>query len=186
MDITSLFSAFGLSASAGLNAYLPLLIVGLTARYTDIITLGKPWDILENPWVLLTVGVLLIVEMTADKIPAVDSMNDIIQTVGRPTAGAVLFAANSGVIGDMSPVVACIAGLLVAGTVHGVKATARPIITGSTMGAGNWAVSLAEDILALIGTILAILLPMLFMMIFVALFMLVVMWWGRQKFKATT
>ena len=62
MDI---FSAFGLSASAGLNAYIPLLIVGLLARYTDTISLSQPWDTLTDPWVLLVLAVLLLVEILA-------------------------------------------------------------------------------------------------------------------------
>ena len=34
--LTGLFSAFGLSASAGLNAYIPLLIIALMARFTHL------------------------------------------------------------------------------------------------------------------------------------------------------
>ena len=79
-----MLSAFGLSAATGLNAYLPLLIVGLLARFTDLVTLKAPWDTLENPWVLGVLAVLLVIEMTVDKIPAVDSVNDVIQTVVRP------------------------------------------------------------------------------------------------------
>jgi hypothetical protein len=49
MDLlTGIFTAFGLSASAGLNAYIPLLIVGLLARYTNLIALNQPWDTLAK------------------------------------------------------------------------------------------------------------------------------------------
>ncbi|HEX7540753.1 MAG TPA: DUF4126 domain-containing protein, partial [Anaerolineales bacterium] len=75
-----IMTAFGLSASAGLNAYIPLLVVGVIAHYTDWIKLNTPYDLLANPWVLIVVGVLLIIEMLADKIPAVNHVNDIIQT----------------------------------------------------------------------------------------------------------
>ncbi len=71
-------AAFGLSAATGLNAYLPLLIVGLLARFTDLITLNAPWNTLENPWVLGVLFVLLVIETVADKVPAVDSINDVI------------------------------------------------------------------------------------------------------------
>ena len=47
--LTGIFTAFGLSASAGLNAYIPLLLVGLLARYTGLIHLNQPWDTLSNP-----------------------------------------------------------------------------------------------------------------------------------------
>ena len=90
-----IMSAFGLSASAGLNAYIPLLAVGGIAHYTDWIKLNPPYDMLANPWVLIVIGVLLIIEMLADKFPAVNHINDAIQTVIRPAAGAIVFAAGS-------------------------------------------------------------------------------------------
>jgi hypothetical protein len=160
--------AIGLSTSAGLNAYLPLLVVGLTARYTNLIRLNGPWDILANGWVLAFLAVLLLIEMIVDKIPAVDTLNDGIQTVGRPLAGAVLFAAGSGMAGELHPVLAVIAGLLIAGTVHAAKTLARPAVTVITGGMGNWLVSLLEDVLSLILAILAILVPLLVLLLIAA------------------
>jgi uncharacterized membrane protein len=181
---SNLATAFGLSSSAGLNAYLPLLVVALTAKYTNLLQLNEPWDVMTNWWVIGTLAVLLIIEMTADKIPAVDSVNDTIQTFGRPVAGAVLFAASSGVVGEIHPVLAFIAGLILAGSVHAVKATARPFVTASTAGTGNWLVSLIEDILALITTIMAILLPIL-MALMIAFVLLLFVWWrSRQRPKS--
>jgi len=154
-------AAFGLSAATGLNAYLPLLIVGLLARYTDLITLSAPWNTLENVWVLGVLAVLLVIEMTADKIPAVDTVNDVVQTVIRPTAGAILFAASGNVISDMSPVLAMICGLLVAGAVHSVKASVRPAITATTAGIGNPVISVLEDVVSGLTALTAVLLPAL-------------------------
>ena len=130
--------AIGLSTSAGLNAYLPLLVVGLAARSTGLIQLNGPWVVLTNGWVLAILAVLLLIEMTVDKIPAVDTLNDGIQTVGRPLAGAILFAAGSGAAGEIHPVPAFIAGLLIAGGVHAAKTIARPVVTVVTGGMGNW------------------------------------------------
>ena len=130
---SNIATAFGLSASAGLNAYLPLLIVALTAKYTDLIKLNEPWDVMTSWWVIGTLAVLLLIEMTVDKIPAVDSVNDAIQTIGRPAAGAILFAASSGVVGDLHPVFAIVAGLLLAGGVHAAKSVARPAVTVTTL-----------------------------------------------------
>ena len=78
--LTSIFSAFGLSASAGLNAYIPLLVIALVARYTELIKLASPWDTLTNPWVIGLLVVLLVIEFFADKAPAVNHINDLIQT----------------------------------------------------------------------------------------------------------
>ena len=47
--LTGIFTAFGLSASAGLNAYIPLLTVALIGRYTNLMQLTPPWDALTNP-----------------------------------------------------------------------------------------------------------------------------------------
>ena len=162
-------SAFGLAAATGLNAYLPLLIVGLMARYTDLVTLRPPFNALENAWVLGVLGVLLLIEMTADKIPAVDSVNDVIQTVIRPAAGAIIFAASANVITEMHPAMALICGLLAASSVHAVKATGRPLITATTAGVGNPIVSTAEDVVAGVTTVVAILVPALAATIIVAL-----------------
>ena len=157
MDI---FSAFGLSASAGLNAYIPLLIVGLLARYTDYIKLTPPWDTLSDPWVLLVLAVLLLVEIIADKIPAVNHANDVVQSFIRPVAGAIVFAASSHIITNVHPVLAMICGLFVAGAVHGAKALAiRPTVTMTTGGTANPVVSTVEDILATVLSIIAVLIP---------------------------
>lgn len=176
-----ILTAFGLSASAGLNAYIPLLIVGVVAHYTDWITLNPPFDLLANPWVLIVVGILLIIEMLADKFPAVNHVNDAIQTVIRPAAGAIVFAASAHVITGLNPVIAIICGLLVAGSVHTVKATVlRPAVTVTTGGAGNIPVSIAEDVVATVLSILSIVLPIL-VAVFVILFVILIVWWLRRR-----
>ena len=148
--LLGIFTAFGLSSSAGLNAYMPLLVVALLARFTDLVTLNPPWNALESWWTIGVLTVLLLIEVVVDKVPAVDSINDVIQTLIRPAAGAVLFAASAGVISDVHPVLALVCGLLVAGGVHAVKATARPLVTGASGGVLNPVVSVIEDILLLL------------------------------------
>jgi len=161
--LTGIFTAFGLSASAGLNAYIPLLVVGLIAHYfPQTLTLTKPWDTLANPWIILFLCVLVIIEMLADKIPAVNHINDLIQTFIRPAAGAIVFAASTNAITNIHPVLALGAGLLVAGTVHIAKAgVVHPIVTATTGGVGNIPVSIVEDITSTALSILAIILPIL-------------------------
>ncbi len=175
--LLGIFSAFGLSASAGLNAYIPLLVIALLARYTNLITLSPPWDTLSSPWVIGLLAVLLAIEFFADKAPAVNHLNDLIQTIVRPAAGAIAFAAAAGVIGDVHPVLALAAGILVAGSVHTIKSVAvRPAITATTGGAGNIPVSIAEDILSTTLSILAVVIPVLIAMV-VILFTSWVIWW---------
>lgn len=166
-------SAFGLSASAGLNAYVPLLIVALMARFTNWIELGETWDALTSWWVIGALVILGVIEFFADKVPAVNHINDIVQTFIRPTAGAVLFAASTDVVTNIHPVIALIAGLLISGGVHAAKSAAlRPVVTATTGGAGNVPVSIAEDVVATALSILAVVIPV----VIAALIVLVTAW----------
>jgi ABC-type Co2+ transport system permease subunit len=180
MDI---FSAFGLSASAGLNAYIPLLVVALLGKFTNIITLSSPWDTLESWWVIGVLVVLSGVEFFADKIPVVNHINDIIQTVIRPVAGAIVFAASAQIITDIHPVLAMVMGLIVAGTVHAVKSLAvRPAVTATTAGVGNVPVSIAEDVISTLLSIIAAITPVLIAVLLVLGGALLILWiWRRTN-----
>jgi hypothetical protein len=183
--LTGVLGAFGLSASAGLNAYIPLLVISLTARYTDLIQLSEPWDALTSWWIIGLLILLSLVEFFADKVPAVNHANDVIQTFVRPVAGAIVFAASANVITELHPVLALGAGVLVSGVVHAVKSVAvRPVVTATTGGAGNVPVSVAEDMLATFLSIMAIIIPIIIafaMISFTALF--VWLFWRRGKQK---
>ncbi|KXK11039.1 MAG: hypothetical protein UZ14_CFX002003007 [Chloroflexi bacterium OLB14] len=186
--LLGIFSAFGLSASAGLNAYIPLLVVGVIGHYfPNTLNLAKPFDLLANPWILILLGVLVIIEMVADKVPAVNHANDLIQTFIRPAAGAVAFAASANVITDINPVLALACGLLVAGSVHTVKSAAvRPAVTATTAGAGNVPVSIAEDIVALVSSILAIVIPIVMGTLLIILLAFIIYWLWRRANKTQT
>lgn len=161
----------GLAASAGLNAYIPLLTMGLLARYTDVIDLPGGWQWLSNGWVLGILAVLLAVEVVADKVPVVDHVNDVLQTVVRPTAGGLAFGAGSSAqtvtVSDPGSFfgshqwVPVAAGVLIALSVHGVKAASRPVVNATTGGLGAPVASTAEDFGSVVLSLLAILLPVL-------------------------
>src|SRR5581483_9232592 len=180
----SILAAFGLSAASGLNAYIPLLMVGLTARFTNWIQLSPPFDVLTNEWVLGALVVLLGIEFFADKIPVVDHVNDVIQTFVRPAAGAILFASEAHVITSIHPVIAIILGLLVAFGVHATKATARPVVTVATGGIGNPIVSTIEDAASFGITLTAILAPILLLFALALLLVIAYRLWTRKKAPA--
>jgi hypothetical protein len=182
MDI---FSAFGLSASAGLNAYIPLLVVALLGKFTNLITLSSPWNTLESWWVIGVLFVLSIVEFFVDKVPAINHVNDIIQTAIRPIAGAIVFASSAKIITDVHPVLAMVMGLVVAGAVHAVKSLAvRPAVTATTGGVGNVPVSIAEDVASTIISIIAAITPVIIAVILVLGGALLVLWiWRRINRK---
>jgi len=184
--LSNIITGFGLSASAGLNAYIPLLIVALLGRFTTLIHLNPPFDALSSGWAIAVLAVLVLVEALVDKIPAVDTVYNVAQTLVRPAAGAILFAASSKVITDIHPVLALICGLLVAGTVHAAKTTARPVITATTAGVGNPVVSAAEDVVSGTVSVLSIVMPLLAaMLILIGAWLIARMFWGRQESRRT-
>ncbi len=180
MDIFGIFSAFGLSASAGLNAYIPLLVVSLLARFTNLLQLKEPWDALSSWWMIGLLVVLSLIEFFADKVPAVNHINDGIQSFVRPAAGAVVFAANANILTDISPVLSLACGLLIAGGVHAVKSIAiRPAVTATTAGAGNVPISILEDMVSTIVSILSIIVPVLMVVILIV----AIAWWVSRRRK---
>ncbi len=174
--ISQIIAAFGLSGASGLNAYIPLLIVGIAARL-DWLKLSPPFDLLQNEFVIGALVILLFIETFVDKIPAVDTINDIIQTFIRPAAGAILFAAEARVITELNPVAALILGLIIAFGVHATKATARVTVSAATVGLGNWFVSLVEDIIAFFVSLLAVLAPIVIVFIAAIFIFFLARWW---------
>lgn len=183
----------GLAVSAGLNAYVPLLAIGLAARFLDFVTLPAAWTWLESPWVLGTLGLLLVVEVVADKIPVVDNFNDWLQTVVRPTAGGLAFgsASTASTFAVANPAeffshnqwVPIALGAAIALAVHVAKAAARPAINVATVGLATPVVSAAEDAGSVVISVLAILVPLAIIIVIPVIAWLVwrVMRWRRQR-----
>lgn len=182
--LLDLASAFGLSTSAGLNAYIPMLTVAVLAKFTQLIELQQPWDALTSWWIIALLAVLLVVEELADKIPAVDTVNDVVQTIVRPTAGAILFAATTQSTINMHPVLAFGCGVILAGSVHAVKAGARPAITAMTAGTANPLVSTVEDVISAVTSFVSVIFPYLviaWVILLVVAIVLVVRWRRDRK-----
>jgi Domain of unknown function (DUF4126) len=186
-------TGIGLSASAGLNAYIPLLAIGVLGRYTGLIGLPHAWSWLTDGWVLGILAVLLAIEVVADKVPVVDHLNDVVHTVIRPTAGGLSFgaASESQTVTVRDPAaffshhqwVPVAAGALIALSVHGVKATARPVVNVSTLGFGAPVVSTVEDVFSTVLSLVAIVLPVL-VVVFVIGMVLCFVWlrrWRRRR-----
>ncbi|WP_433344434.1 DUF4126 domain-containing protein [Micromonospora sp. CA-111912] len=180
----------GLAASAGLNAYIPLLTMGLLARFTDLIDLPSGWQWLGNGWVMVILAVLLTVEVVADKVPVVDHVNDVVQTVVRPTAGGLAFGAGSSsetvTVSDpdqffsSSQWVPVVTGVLIALGVHLLKSAARPVINATTAGVGAPVASTAEDATSIVMSLVAIILPVL-VLAFLVGFVLFLFWFLRRR-----
>jgi uncharacterized membrane protein len=188
--VLEVLTGSGLAASAGLNAYIPLLLMGLLARYTDLVDLPSGWQWLGNGWVVLILAVLLAVEVVADKVPVVDHVNDVVQTVVRPTAGGLAFGAGSSsetvTVSDPDTFfsshqwVPVLVGVLIALGVHLLKAAARPVINATTAGFGAPVASTAEDATSAVMSVVAILLPVL-VLVFLLGIVAFLFWFLRRR-----
>ena len=129
---------------------------------------------------------LSFIEFFADKAPAVNHVNDIIQTFVRPVAGAILFAGSAKVISDVHPIFAMVLGVLVAGSVHAVKSVAvRPVVTATTGGAANVPVSMAEDLASTILSVISIVVPIVIILIGILLVSWLIWLMWRRANRAT-
>jgi Domain of unknown function (DUF4126) len=166
-----LLTGFGLATAAGLNAYIPLLALGLLSRFTDLVTLPHAWAWLENGWVMSIVAALLVVEVVADKIPALDSVNDVIQTFVRPTAGGIVFGSGTaaqtsavtdpGAFAQSGQWIPIAVGVVTALVVSLTKSTVRPAANVATAGVAAPVLSTIEDVTSVGLVFAAILLPVL-------------------------
>ncbi len=176
-----LLTGLGLALPAGLNAYIPLLAVALADRYFGLLHLAAPYDMISSPAGIIVITILLFIELLADKIPLVDHVNDLINSVVRPGAGAVLVMASTGAVDSINPIVAMILGLVIAGSVHTVKASVRPTVTATTGGVGNPIVSAAEDGIAIVLTLMALLAPILILGVLIALAIIIISLFRRRR-----
>jgi Domain of unknown function (DUF4126) len=179
--VEALLTALGLAAPAGLNAPLVLLMVGLADRLTGF-DLGGDYDMLASTPVLIGLGVWLLVEEVLDKIVGADHANDLVQTVFRPAAGGLLaLAVTTGT--DVPAGLALVLGVISAGGVHAVKATARPAVSVGTLGVGNPFVSIIEDVVAAAAVVVALIAPVLALLALVGVVALLVWLLRRARQK---
>jgi len=151
----------GLSASTGLNTFLPLLLLSAAARFHVAgIELGAKFEWLTSDAAMITLIVACAIELIADKIPAVDHFLDSAGTFVRPAAGAL---ASMSVLAGVDPVVAAVIGIIVGAPtslgMHTLKAGTRIASSATTFGCANPVISLIEDVLSFCLSVLSIFLP---------------------------
>jgi hypothetical protein len=172
--LAALTIALGAGWASGLNTYATVLVLG-GAQRLGLLELPHDLQVLASPWVMGVAALLFALNFLADKIPYIDSINDMLHTFVRVPAGALL---AYGAAGGLSPEVAVIAGLLggtlAAGT-HIAKSGSRALINTSPEPFTNVAASLAEDVSVVGGLALAIAHPIVFLCL-LALFVGLLIW----------
>jgi hypothetical protein len=176
----------GLSASTGLNTFLPLLLLSAAARFNIAgIELGQRFDWLSSDVAIIVLIIASIVEIVGDKVPAVDHFLDSIGTFIRPLA-ATLATASVLTGADVDPVVAAVAALIIGAPTsfgfHMLKAGTRVASSAATFGCANPILSLIEDVISLGLTLIAIFIP-LFVPIAIAL-LVWILWRVAKRIQA--
>lgn len=160
--IASLLSGVGAASNAGLNCTLALLILALADRLTTWIDLASPYSAISSTAGIVILLLLLPIELIADKLPGVDAMSDRVHTVIRPLVGGFMAMAIATASNGTSGVMVWVAGLLglaAAAGVHWYKMQARPVVTTATNGMGNPFLSIAEDFVVVVGTVVSVFVP---------------------------
>jgi hypothetical protein len=180
VDVAGYFTALGLSTAAGLNAYIPLLTVGLLHRFTDLITLPSPWDALGDPFVLTGIGAIGVADFIGDKVPVVDHVLHVVGTIVAPVVGGILALASASAF-DLSPAVTAMFGVAAALAAQLGRTAARPVSTAATGGGGNPVVSLGEDGLSGILSVTAVIWPIVAAVIAMLLLLAIALLWRRLR-----
>ena len=180
--VPSVALAIGLAACAGLRAWLPLLLAGLLSR-AGLLELGDSFQFIGSTRALILFGVATVIEIAADKIPAVDHALDGISTVLRPAAGTLLAASVMWRIDD--PLTALAVGLAVgvpsALVPHAAKSVLRTASTVLTGGLANPIVSVVEDVLTFVLFVATVLVPVAVAAFLLLVTLLVVRRWLRRQ-----
>jgi hypothetical protein len=167
--IPSLALGIGLAATAGLRAWLPLLLTGGLAR-VGYLELGDKFQFLSSNRALILFAVATVLEIAGDKIPAVDHALDSLSTILRPAAGSLLAASVLWQVSD--PLTAAVLGIAVGApsalVPHAAKSLMRTASTVLTGGLANPILSVIEDVIAFGVFVLTVLVP-----VFMALLVLV-------------
>mgnify|MGYP006359083103 FL=1 len=184
---TNLLGAVGLGAASGLNAWIPLLGLGIAERL-GLVTLTEPFDRLGTTWVLVVLAALFVADLVGDKVPVVDHVLHAVGTVIAPVSGAIVFGAQENLLSQSAPWAAAVAGMVLGESVHLARSSVRPAVTAGTGGVGNPVMSAIEDAVSFVLTVLAVLVPVL---AFVAVVVVtVVVWrkvrrWRRRRIEST-
>ncbi len=185
--VTNLLGAFGLGAASGLNAWIPLLGLGLAQRF-GVVELSSRFDWLGATPTLVVLGSLLVLDLVGDKVAVIDSVLHVIGLVVSPASGAIVFAAQENLLSHTHPLVAGGVGMVLGGTVHATRSVLRPAVTATTGGVGNPILSALEDAVSTVLTVLAVVVPVLAFLTLIGLVVwatLLVRRWRARRARRT-
>ena len=187
---STLSLALGSAWTSGINLYATVTVLGLLQKF-GAAKLPGGLDVLDNWWIIGVAGFLYLVEFFADKIPYVDSIWDVVHTFIRVPAGAIVAYAATYQLDPGIYIPAALLGGGLAFSSHGTKAAVRIGANVSPEPVSNWVLSIVEDIIAFVGTLLAVFAPVIIAIVLVV-FVIFFLWFFpkvvrglRRMFRST-
>jgi hypothetical protein len=179
---STLTLALGSAWTSGINLYATVTVLGLLQKF-GATKLPGGLEVLDNWWIIGIAGALYIIEFVADKVPYVDSVWDVVHTFIRVPAGAaVAYAATTNDAGAVNVIATLLGGGLALSS-HGTKAALRAGANLSPEPVSNWVLSIVEDIIAFVGSILAVFAPVVIAVVLV-IFTLFFAWFAPKVWRA--
>jgi uncharacterized membrane protein len=180
--VLAILLGIGLAASAGLNAFVPLLLLSAAAHFHLAgIALNAKFAWLASDTALAVLLVATLIELIVDKIPAADHALHAIGFVIRPLAGIV---AAASVMRDVDPMVAGIAAIIIGAPTslafHAAKSSTRVISSATTLGCANPILSVVEDFVSFSFAVISLLVPLLVPLLMIAAVVLFVALFRRK------
>jgi len=183
MDWFSTLSlAFGTAWTSGINLYATVAVLGALQKFAGV-ELPGGLNVLDNWAIIGVAGGLYVVEFFADKIPYVDSVWDVIHTFIRVPAGVVVAYAATSDLDSSITIPAALMGGGLALSSHGTKSALRVGANLSPEPVSNWALSLIEDVVAFVGTFLAVFAPLIIFGVLV-IFIIAFLWFFPKIIRA--
>ena len=181
---STLTLAFGSAWTSGINLYATVTILGVLQKF-GLAKLPGGLDILDNWWIIGVAAFLYAIEFFADKIPYVDSVWDVVHTFIRVPAGAIMAYAATTQMDASVGIIATLLGGGLALSSHGTKAAVRAGANLSPEPVSNWILSLVEDVIAFVGTMLAVFAPVLIAIVLIV-FVIFFVWFAPKVFRAVS
>lgn len=179
---STLSLALGTAWTSGINLYATVAVLGLLQKL-GATKLPGGLDALDNWWVIGFAAGLYLVEFVADKVPYVDSVWDVVHTFIRVPAGAIVAYAATTDLDSSITIPATLVGGGLAFASHGTKAAARIGANLSPEPVSNWTLSIVEDVIAFLGTFLAVFAPFIVAGL-LGVFLIAFFWFAPKVFRA--
>jgi hypothetical protein len=159
ISLLALGIGVGLASVAGVRAFLPLAVATLLAAVFGLFEFPAQLAAFGEWASLGVLAALAALEIALDKVRAIERVFNMVMVPVRAAAGAVLMAVASGLGFVAEALPWLVAGAAIAGVVAILKVVLRPPAKADSPGVSASFLSLIEDAVALLGSVVGAFVP---------------------------